>query len=488
MKLLLADDLRSMHRYLVNCIDWSQECIQEIYHAYDGQECVDLTERYRPDILLLDIKMPVFDGLEVLRILSERDCMPHVLIISAYGDFQYARQALKFGVIDYITKPLDVPSLLQNIRQITTGIRKQCMDRLRADLLDLPIIGKTSYISEDMQRLGIRKAYCALIAFSGNMPLIQGYSAQLLADYPYSVALSETSLFVILPCDTVAAENDIHELEVAVMDLAKENKVRVSAGISRLLDLQEDGTLTAYNQCNDAVTCRYFQEKVVFHYDDLAFGTINQDVVSQCKLMLTKSLLEGNEEIHRKVDQIFDELSKQSPERKELVDVCYSILVYCSNYLFISYNHAQPLLSERRILEKLDSCGSVDELKATFLAVLKENMSKSEQGKSSAKSQLIYDLETYLAKNYMKSLTLENLSNRFFVSKYELCRKFKAEMGENLWEYLAGIRIQQAKILLQNSDLRISEIAERVGYRDPTYFSNMFKKQVGVSPKQYRSR
>ena len=105
MKLLLADDLRSTHRYLENCVDWQQEHIHEIYHAYDGQECVDLAEQHHPDILLLDIKMPIYDGLDVLRILKDRDCMPHVLIISAYGDFQYARQALKYGVIDYLTKP-----------------------------------------------------------------------------------------------------------------------------------------------------------------------------------------------------------------------------------------------------------------------------------------------------------------------------------------------------------------------------------------------
>jgi Response regulator containing CheY-like receiver domain and AraC-type DNA-binding domain len=490
MKLLLADDLRSIHRYLENCTDWFHENIHAFYHAYDGNECVEMVQQYRPDILLLDIKMPIYDGLEALRILAEEDCMPHVLIISAYGDFQYARQALKYGVIDYLTKPINVENLLQSIREITATIRQQCMDRLRAHLLDLPIDGRQSYVQEDMERLNLTDVHCVLIEFSGNMPLIRETCANLQKKYLYSVTLSDTELFIILPQNTSDGQTDLKSLEEQILAFSREqDTVNVHVGISNLLNIQQDSPLTAYSQCSDAMACHYFRQEVIFRYDELTFGAIDQDLVSQCKTTLTKALLEqGKDQVCQVVGDIFQKLARRRPERRQLVDVCYSVLIYCINYLFISYNSTDTEISERLLLERLESCASAESLQTAFQEELMKHIAATEQVKDSRKSQLITDVESYLKKNYMQTLALENLSTKFFVSKYELCRKFKAEMNENLWEYIANIRISQAKLLLKNTECLISEIAEQVGYHDPTYFSNMFKKQVGLSPKQYRAQ
>ena len=127
-------------------------------------------------------------------------------------------------------------------------------------------------------------------------------------------------------------------------------------------------------------------------------------------------------------------------------------------------------------------------IREVFLSERLQNMSGAENSRVSKKSELISSIEKYLQQNYMNALTLETLSTLFFLSKYELCRRFKAEVGENLWEYIGNLRISKAKQLLLSSSLRISEISSRVGYRDPTYFSNSFKKQVGMSPKVYRAQ
>ncbi len=489
MKLMLADDLRSAHRYLENCLDWQAEGITEFLHAYDGGECVALVEQYRPEILLLDIKMPICDGLEVLRILSERDIMPYVLFISAYGEFQYARQALKYGVSDYLMKPVNPETLRESIRAVTGKIRQQCLDHLRSYLLDLPVDGGQTDLWQEADILGLNNINCVMVVFSGNIPRISEITGILSEKYPNSIALSNTSLFIILPAGTETDSPHLSDLEKQLEVFAQEETIHLNAGISQRLNIRDNGLQLAYNQCSDAVTCRFHSGEVIFHYRDLAFANISQETVNQSRLDLTKAMLEyGEERIAETVDRVFQAFSEDNPGWRQLVDACYSTLIYCINYLFISYNSLSLEASERELLARLEACRSVEQLRDVFLTVLLQNMSGAENSRVSKKSELISSIEKYLQQNYMNALTLESMSTLFFLSKYELCRRFKAEVGENLWEYISNLRISRAKQLLLNSSLRISEISSKVGYRDPTYFSNSFKKQVGMSPKVYRAQ
>ncbi len=489
MKLMLADDLKSAHRYLENCLDWKAEGITEFLHAYDGGECVALVEQYRPEILLLDIKMPVHDGLEVLRILSERDIMPQVLFISAYGEFQYARQALKYGVSDYLMKPINPETLLQSIRAITGKIRQQCLDRLRGYLLDLPLDGEQTDIRQEAETLALNDINCVMAVFSGNIPRISEICGKLMERYPISIELSNTSLFIILPIEEGEDSTALPELESLLLAFAQEETIHLNAGISQKLSIRDNGLQLAYNQCSDAVTCRFYSKEILFHYRDQAFASIGQETVNQSRLELTKAMLEfGEERIAETVDHVFRAFTADNPSWRQLVDTCYSTLIYCINYLFISYNSLRLEASERELLVRLEACRSVEQLREVFLSELLQNMSGAENSRVSKKSELISSIEKYLQQNYMNALTLETLSTLFFLSKYELCRRFKAEVGENLWEYIGNLRISKAKQLLLSSSLRISEISSRVGYRDPTYCSNSFKKQVGMSPKVYRAQ
>lgn len=103
-------------------------------------------------------------------------------------------------------------------------------------------------------------------------------------------------------------------------------------------------------------------------------------------------------------------------------------------------------------------------------------------------SRLVQDIREYLEQNYARDMTLQHIAERFFISRENVSRKFKQISGENLSDYLTGLRIGKAKTLLHNTSLRLSQISELVGYEDEKYFSRVFKKATGLTPREYRKQ
>lgn len=103
-------------------------------------------------------------------------------------------------------------------------------------------------------------------------------------------------------------------------------------------------------------------------------------------------------------------------------------------------------------------------------------------------SRLVLEIREYLNRNYAQEMTLQHIAERFFISRENVSRKFKQITGENLSDYLTSLRVDKAKTLLQNTNLRLSQIAELVGYEDEKYFSRVFKKSTGVTPREYRKQ
>ncbi|WP_155985794.1 helix-turn-helix transcriptional regulator [Paenibacillus gorillae] len=101
---------------------------------------------------------------------------------------------------------------------------------------------------------------------------------------------------------------------------------------------------------------------------------------------------------------------------------------------------------------------------------------------------IMKEIAKYMEQNYHLEVTLQDISERFYLSREYISRRFKQEMGENVFDYLARIRVEKARLLLQNPNLKITQIAEMVGYDDEKYFSKVFKKVMGVSPNQYRKQ
>ncbi|AFH60798.1 response regulator transcription factor [Paenibacillus caseinilyticus] len=142
MKLLIADDQRSLHQYLHTMVDWAALGITEVRSAYDGAEAAELAALMEPDLLLMDIRMPGVDGIEALRRIQSLPQKPRAVILSAYDQFEYAREALKLSVSQYLLKPVDTELLEGALRELITAIRAEARSLLERELAHLSLAGR----------------------------------------------------------------------------------------------------------------------------------------------------------------------------------------------------------------------------------------------------------------------------------------------------------------------------------------------------------
>ena len=490
MKVLITDDLKSANIFLKNSIDWDSLGITHVLSAYDGKECIDIVDNEHPDILILDIKMPVMSGIEVLRHLTKGSYMPKTIILSAYDDFRFAQEAIRHGALDYILKPIDAENLTILLKKITSDLKQHYHAMLRRSLSDMQFGDPGPDVNSILLRMNVSKRYFAvLLRLNGNVDEFNRVGAILKDKCPLTFKLSNKETFSIFNLSEDHYENDVIEIK----DLMDNTVVTgVIAGISNIADMNINHLREIYDQCLDALNARFYQDGNVFLYSSLIPpGDFDAAKITEYKERIAKCILDSQytTELDHIIHELFTELSSCKPTHDTTIDICYNILFYVITYLFNTNNFKDTGDLGRKLLQEISIYDSIDALMARFKQLLHDFIeSNTSVIHNDNNNQIIEHLKHYLYNNYNTALSLESISKEFYISKYELCRKFKQVQNENIWDYLKKLRMENAKSMLMNTDMKIYEVAEKVGYNDPTYFSNIFKKYFKCSPQQFRSR
>lgn len=358
VRVILAEDEPIVRRGLVNSIDWESNGIELVGAVENGMDAYMMALELTPEIIITDIRMPVMDGLQLVKKLKEEMPSIHFIIISAYQEFSYAKQAMHYGVEDYIVKPLDEQELLDNILNIHKKI-------------------------SDSRRLFFQRNIDCLL-------------------------LKSDQTFV---CAYMEMENKLREQFIQRND--KELKETLCQ-IYELFDTEDN------RQYYRSVCVR---QMVMFQR---VFDTFHKE-----------ELFEGIEEV------IEDELMR--------LDNNLSIFNW--------------------YLQKMEELTNMLNIKSRPRI-----------------KRIVEEAEAYLQENYMNDITLKEVAARLYVSPQYLSRIFHEEQKKSFVEWLNTYRVEKAKQLLRENEEAISQIAEKVGYRDYKYFSNVFKKYTGLTPRDYRKK
>ncbi len=489
MNVLIADDINSVHIFLEKRIDWEGLGINSILHAYNGLECIDIVNKELPDILILDIKMPVMNGIEALNHISESNFMPKTIILSAYDEFNFAQAALRHGAIDYILKPIDENNVTAIIKKIVQSLQTYYYTILRNHLIDAYFGERILNIATILTHLNVTHDYfCILVKLLDNTDHFNGIADKLKEICHLSFKLTPESMFFV--CNS-APDNYSAQVD-RIKQICEPIGSKVCIGISSLADIDDNNLREIYDQCIDALNTRFCSEGNVFIYKALS-SSIEFDTgkIRMYKEQIVKSILDSYKPIKLNtiIDDLFLNLSASMPTHKAALDICYNILYHVVHYLFFSGNlketHDTSDLG-KKLLDELSSFDNIDAMKEGFKRIILEYIVPDSDPNENV-PWIMNHVKHFLHTNYSSNISLESISKEFFISKYELCRKFKQFEGENIWDYLKKIRMEKAKEILANTDIKIYEIAEKVGYNDPTYFSNVFKKHFGCSPHQFRN-
>lgn len=526
-KIMLADDEGIVIDSLRFIIEKEFGDMCRIEYAKTGRSVIELAENYRPDIAIMDIQMPGINGIDAMREIRENNQNVIFIVMSAYDKFDYAKEAIHLGVLEYITKPMEktriVSVLKRAMEQIDKDRKKRSNDLLIKEKLEtvVPIIENgliynllfQEHFSEDIENykslLGIEQNYAQLLAVvwgdtqeGSHMTNAVGSSVKIVQQdrvvreclkeaFPGSIVGTPmgNKLAVILPCDMEQAEYNeridmIEKARELARELRRKTDISFRIGISSVTLLEE--MRDAYKGALNALV---MTTGSVAHVDDLPIGCQYAD---NYPIHMEKRLFAEveNGEVENAMttaESYFDLISQN--ENGSLMNVRLKVLEFALFAEHIAYESGGMVYNFRSredYLPTIMGFTDISSIKAWFLQKIREAVHNVSTKATETSMGIIETAKEYIQANYSKDISLDDVSRQVNISPYYFSKIFKEDMNEGFIEYLTGIRMEKAKELLSTTDYSMKEICSMVGYADPNYFSRSFKKNVGVTPTEYK--
>lgn len=489
ISLFLVEDERIARESIRDNVPWQEHDILFLGDAPDGEVALPQLLEKRPDILLTDIKMPFMDGLELARIVRKELPDTRIIILSGHNEFEYARKAITLGVNDYLLKPVSSRDILEAV------------DRSKAQILECRArrIERQSH-SITQRELFFSNLYSGILM--GPAQMLQR-AAQLgisLAAGAYQIILTE--LDGVIP-DREALRDKLYAAPMAYGS-------GFDGGRATFLLLAEDAAglppkLREFSAWLDALagqeglSVHLLPGKQTARLSDLPKAYHLLTIQKKQRESADSKTLSHSTSFQR--DTLLDFLRTGKPSAlpsfwahyRPTIESGYSSFVYrCYLYtelFFVVHEFCQenriPLpesLRQEDLLEKrILLTNSVDDFLTLACQLCEEVMEVRPGGSRHTPSA--EQARAYIDRHYMDpELSLSSVANAVSVSPNHLSTLFKSKIGVGFSEYLTEVRIRQAKRLLITSDLRVSEVGERVGYQNMEYFSMLFKKTPGRRP------
>jgi len=522
MKVLIVDDEKHVREGINLLGEWEQNGITEIYEASNGEEAIRLIKTLRPEIIFSDMKMPKMDGTQLLEWIKENQPTSKTIVVTGYDDYHYMRKAIHFGSSDYLLKPVDPEILNHTLAKVVKEWRKEEEERnskttssqlinemkpVYRDRKLTQLLNSDNLKEEWYEEFGFTKAQKYLVAlvrinrkaieaFQGDRDLtyftLLNVINEILQEKECGIAfryLAHKGEIVIIFWDQFAqVEKLLGRIYKAIL-----NVIRVSCHIAVGINVDNRNKLmNSYQHAKQVL----LNSNVLDTSDTKVY---RQDVLHTAEL---KNLYAYSSEIELAVQaseiRAFEDLIKGiSKDYTEGDYLAWSqLLLLESEYLVISnrwFKHFDITVKvsehiENRVDQFFSHYGTF-KLEAYIERTLREVsifLKRVKRKAGQKNNNVIYEIEKYLQANFDRDVKLQEISDHFYISREYISRKFKQEFNVNISDYVIKIRMERAKSLLKNSELKIYEIANIVGYQDDKYFRKVFKKVEGVTPNEFR--
>ncbi len=511
LKILIVDDETPIREWIEFCIHKNPLGYEVVGLAANGEEALNIFNATLPDIVFVDIKMPIMDGMELMKQIKFLNPSTEIIVLTAHNDFEYARTAVKYGAFEYILKTEINDALIHEVLDKVN--RKLSSSKAEGNLSDSIYLKREAFIRRLIFQAGNQYLHERVISEKE----LQEQKINLKNNFLFAVALKygthdqpnnnsnfiipehqniqnnfgfvyDQNIFILLA--NVFAQPSIAEQVKTTFDFA--SKLHESNGCTIGLSDVHDGLKYIGIAVEEAV----YQLKQEFYTGE---GTINlmkapkentSELVKKLTAMTNswKEMIKENgiDQAEQALDPILTFMNDNRIRDIEAVKyVSLQMVEFVGAALGI---HPETGLdsfhTHKAEIEKLSSFQSLQEyVKQKINAAVSEH-----QVKSNEYSHSISKAVAYINKYYMQPVNLTNIAAYVHLNPEYFCRLFKEETGNNFSNYLASVRLKKAVELLKGSDLKVREIAEVVGYPNLSYFSTLFKKYYGVSPFDYRNK
>lgn len=536
MKVFLVEDEYIVREGIKNNIDWEKNGYDFCGEASDGELAFPMISEKRPDIVITDIRMPFMDGIELSRMIKEEYPEIKIIILSGHEEFEYAKAAIQIGVEEYLLKPINGDELLQVVNRVAQKIKEENESRetlqegegdenfeyAKRQLLS-SLIDDNASLSDAMEQG--KKIHLNLMAQCYNIMMLklqrknkeQGFSQRILELYKtmedtlkeqdgQSIMFDRAPegkviLFMGSGEEEIRRNMDVfagqfREILPEYEDVTYFGSVGVP--VMRLRELGE-----SYEAASHGFSYRFLTEPNQIVDNHTVFDQTRNEKKFSCNIgsvdiqnldkQKIESFLKGGEmdEIHFFVEEYMKNTGDAGKNSMIFRQYIVMDMFFAASHFLTQITDGREQLGEpfespeqmQKIVSDLEA--TVVYIKELFTKVMQVRDAQTTEHNS----DVVENAKKYISENYHdEELTLNTVAHEVNVSPNHLSAMFSQKTGQTFVKYLTDVRMHRAKELLKCTSKRSNEICEEVGYRDPHYFSHLFKKNVGCSPIQYRER
>ena len=528
-RLLITDDEiieREAVKYIV-CRDLPG--IFEICEAANGRELVEKAVKFRPDIILTDIKMPGINGLEATAKIRESLPECRIIIMSAFMYFNYAKEALTLGADEYIIKPAPAEVIVATLNKAITCITENRMRKKREEDINIKLKSITQYLEEEL----------IILMSSGEIEekVIKEFFEILNIESKAFVCTAISFFDRSLP-DEIGSEVQKRIIKKRIMEKLKDklharrfqffqgtigqniylllleieeidefgSRVLWTKSLSEIKDelhdeMYIDLNIGIGNQCKsiEQISNSFLQAKIALKYDSspgsiISYGDIclektNTEYPLSKEKRLVEYFLQGDEKNSLQfIDEIIDWMMINLQRTESIKQKIYELLLILTREAALNLNLLELNSDSESMRRNLFLLDTMRELRIYAKSYMESKILDIRNIKISSANSLLKILTEYIISNFDKDISLESAADVIRISPFYLSKLFKKETGMNFIDYLTEFRIRKAKEFLAVPTNNIKDVCYMVGYKDPNYFARVFKKMSGITPTEYKDK
>lgn len=522
LRVVIAEDEALVRIGIASAIDWKAAGFELVGEAADGVEALELCERKRPEILITDIRMPRMDGLELIRRLRGKFPEIHVLVLSCYDEFAYAREAIKLGVEDYLLKmDISPETLLESLRKVAARCAAQSMKSALADerarersgpvavleafLHEIPGTDEsildpvfthgrlvTLYALADRTRQGVPGASRGALLLDSMAGLIRDCLKHQVDNI--TAILPEDAIVSVLAFDPICSDKKVEaEVEKAFRticdSLDRSLGMSVSVGASQPRQGMKMLPLSLA-ESKKACGMRFFSGLGrLYTFNEAALNPMEDSREMPRMTAVVEALLDCDE------SRLLGIISSAMKHFQDSGDDPQNIRMYFYRLLFVYIDQIESMggdyseaLTDKTVwIERFMKTEYIEELTAHVIDLTKRVLAYIKEHRSEHRKQLVARTHAWIDANYSKEVSLDMLANYLNINTSHFCKVYRQATGHTFIERITQVRLNKAKTLLQTTDLMVYDIAANVGYQNAEYFCRLFKKTIGLTPLQFRN-
>ena len=537
IKIFLVEDEIAIRKGIKNSIDWEKEGYEFVGEAGDGELAYPMILKMKPDILITDIKMPFMDGLQLSKLVRKELPATKILILSGYDEFEYAKEAIKLQVAEYLLKPISSAKLLDVLAQVKEVIRqeqeeKELIKKYREDMKENRELEKERFLNQIITQ-NLSLAQILETGESLGMDLSAPLYNILLLKITENGGKQETYAEIESALDTLSGvfsfRRGVDEwLFLLTADDAEKMERRIESCRKTVRQITEktDPPMEYFGALGNPVerlreiknSLKEAEKKFAFQYLkkwnqilEIPVRDVGSSENPQTEKNENEELLISSVQVDKLNHKIIENFIHTGLRREvsNFVDDYFMSLGEKSvqSLMFRQYVAMDFYLAAVAFLERLgfsskelvERCGDLKEMeqviqtieqtKEYIKKVLDATLECRESVSRKRYSDLLKEAVSYIEHHYEEEdISLNQVAASVNISPSHFSTIFSKEMGETFIEYLTNVRMERAKQLLRSSTMKTAEIAYAVGYKDAHYFSYLFKKVQKCTPREFRTQ